>query len=475
MWPKSGGEYRLDPVVTAGELNEGEQSMLLFGRRKSTRRGIRVGTAASATALAIGVLAVSAGGASAAPTCGGAAIAGQGSSLQGSAQTELWASASGGYNAACGKEQVKYTVSSSGTGLSSWGFNAGAFENKWSYVGTDDGPTSTQINNAKTASGTNVLVIPVAQTAIGIVVNPPTNCSIEEITNKQLESVMRGNLKIWNKIQTASGAGCVNAPITRVVRAEGSGTTFQVKNYLSLINAAALACTEGGKTWKQLEENGTGGKPNIVWPENGIAGCAANAVSPIVTAAGGGGVVKKVNVTEGGIGYAALPDIEKNKGNGENKAGDTNWIKVQNNGVSNKLANAQTASPLEELGNSAQCTSTQYPVPTVARVGSANPANADWSQVFGANPNIAGATGNTEAYPLCTLTYDVALTNYSKAGFSEASEITAKDYLANYLTAEEGQEALEVGGKWYAPLPNPAAASINVLGAAKLAASKIGF
>ena len=301
--------------------------MLLFGRRKSTRRGIRVGTAASATALAIGVLAVGAGGASAAPTCGGSAIAGQGSSLQGSAQTELWASATGGYNALCGKEQVKYTVSSSGTGLGSWGFKGGAFENKWSFVGSDDGPDTTQIASAKTASGTNVLVIPVAQTAIGIVVNPPTNCEIEEITNKQLESVMRGNIKIWNKIQTASGAGCTNAPITRVVRAEGSGTTYQVKNYLSLINAAALACTEGGKTWKQLEEIGTGEKPNLTWPENGVAGCAANAVSPVVTGAGGGAVVKKVNVTEGGIGYAALPDIEKNKGNGENPHGDTNWIR----------------------------------------------------------------------------------------------------------------------------------------------------
>lgn len=448
--------------------------MLLFGRRKSARRGIRAGSAAGAAALAIGILAMSAGSASAAPTCGGAKIVGQGSSLQGSSQTELWAAASGGYNAHCGTEQVKYTVSSSGTGLGSWGFKGGAFENKWSFVGSDDGPSTTQIANAKTASGTNVLVIPVAQTAIGIVVNPPTGCEIEEITNKQLESVMRGNIKIWNKIQTATGAGCTNAPITRVVRAEGSGTTYQTKNYLSLINNAALACTEGGKTWKQLEEIGAGEAPNITWPENGVGGCSATAVSPILRGAGGGGVVKKVNVTEGSIGYAALPDIEKNKGNGENPHGDTNWVKLQNNGVSNKLAIAQMVSPLEEVENSAECTHTQYVVPTTARVGVANPANSDWSQVFGANPNIAGASGNAEAYPLCTLTYDVSLTEYSKAGFSEASEITAKDYLANYVTATEGQEALEKGGKWYAPLPEGATPN-NVLGAARLAASKIGF
>jgi ABC-type phosphate transport system substrate-binding protein len=460
--------------VTAGrtEIKE-KKSMLLFGRRKSARRGIRMGTAASAAALAIGAFAVSAGSASAAPTCGGAKIAGQGSSLQGAAQTTLWASTTGGYNAACGEKQVTYTVSSSGTGLTSWGFKGGPFTNTWSFIGTDDGPNATQIASAKTASGTNVLVVPVAQTAIGVVINPPTGCSVSEITNKQFESVMRGNIKIWNKILTATGAGCVNAPITRVVRAEGSGTTYQVKNYLSLINNAALACTEGGKTWKQLEEIGAGEKPNTTWPENGVAGCAANAVSPIVTAAGGGGVVKAVNNNEGSFGYAALPDIENNKGLNPNK--DTNWVKLQNNGVSNKLANAHTTAPLEEAANAAQCFSTQYSVPTTARVGSASPANSDWSQVFGANPNIAGVTGNVDAYPLCTLTYDVALTEYSKAGFSEAAEISAKDYLANYVTAEEGQEQLEIGGKWYAPLPIGSGAATNVLGAAELAASKIGF
>src|ERR1700761_1445438 len=154
----------------------------MFGRRKSASRGLRARTAAGATVLAIGALAVSAGSASAAPTCGGAAIAGQGSSLQGSAQTELWASANGGYNAACGEKQVQYTVSSSGTGLGSGGFKGGPFENKWSFVGSDDGPNATQIAAAKTASGTNVLTIPVAQTAIGIVVNPPAGCETEEIT-----------------------------------------------------------------------------------------------------------------------------------------------------------------------------------------------------------------------------------------------------------------------------------------------------
>ena len=450
--------------------------MLRFGRSTAAGKGRRAGVVAGAVALALGVGVVGAGSASAAePACGGGQIQGQGSSLQGAAQTELWASANGGYNAVCGEKQVQYTVSSSGKGLTAWGFKGGTFDKTYGFVGTDDAPNATQITAAKTASGTNILTIPVAQTAIALPVNPPTNCTLTEITNKQLEGVMRGTIKVWSKIQTAVGAGCTNAPITRVVRTEGSGTTFQTKNYLSKISEASLTCLPASvktPTWKGLEEIGAGEEPNIIWPENSAASGCTNVVSEVVRGAGGGGVVKKVNVTEGSIGYAALPDVEKNKNKGENPNGDTNWIKIQDNGVSNKLSVAKFASPLEASANAANCFEAQYPVPTSAQVGAANPANADWSQIFGANTNAAAVSPG--AYPLCTLTYVEALTEYSKAGFTLASETTAQDYIANYLTAEGGQEQLEVGGKWYAPLPE-GTKSFNVIGAAQYAASKIAF
>jgi Fibronectin type III domain/Protein of unknown function (DUF3616) len=410
----------------------------------------------------------------AALTCTGGPIAGTGSTLQAQAQRSLW---SPGFKGVCGAgDEVTYTATSSGAGLATWGFGGGKFDKSAAFIGTDDAPDTAQLANAKKASGSNVLVIPVAQTAIGIVVNPPTGCQVEEITNKQLESVMRGNIKIWNKIQTATGAGCVNAPVTRVVRAEGSGTTYQLKAYLQQVSNAGLACTEGGKTWKQLEEIGANEVPNTVWPEALVGNCSATAVSGIVTATGGAAEVKKVNVTEGAIGYAALPDIEANKANGENPHGDTNWVKLQNNGVSDKLAIAQMVGPSEEVGAGAMCDSTQYRVPQLARVGSTKPNNVDWSEATGANPNIAAASSNPNAYPLCVLTYDVALTNYSKAGLAEASEQTAKEYLSGYVTAAAGQEALETGGKFYAPLPSaPGNSLFDVLGAAQQAAGRIGF
>jgi hypothetical protein len=49
------------------------------------------------------------------------------------------------------------------------------------------------------------------------------------------------------------------------------------------------------------------------------------------------------------------------------------------------------------------------------------------------------------------------------------------DYLRDYVTAAEGQSAIETAGEWYAPLPSSAKPERNVLGAAQLAASKIGF
>ena len=87
--------------------------------------------------------------------------------------------------------------------------------------------------------------------------------------------------------------------------------------------------------------------------------------------------------------------------------------------------------------------------------------------------NIGAAA--PDAYPLCTLTYDIALTEYSKAGFTVGQEQTVAAYLAGVVTADEGQEALETGKAFYAPLPTDGAPAADVLGAARLAASKIGF
>ena len=447
--------------------------MFRFGRKQSTGRGIRASLLAGATVIALGIGGVSASGASAAPSCTGANIIGEGASLQKESQLSIWIpgfQGAGGVCAGKGTEpKVTYEPTGSGAGLRAWDFNGPdekAFDTTRAFVASDDAPTPAQIGNAKTAAGggSQVLVIPVTQTAIGIVVNPPAECEVEEITNQQLESALRGNILKWGKLETAFGPGCAGKNITRVVRFDGSGTTYQFKNYLSLINGGTLPCTEApGKTWKDLEPIGAGGKPNITWPENGVGGCAAGTVSPVTTAGKNNGteLVKKVNATDGSIGYAALADIEVNK------TGDTHAVKVQNNGTK-KISKATYAEPGTEFGN-ANCSAAEYTVPTAGQVGGSG-ENVDWSQVFGANLSIGGSD-----YPLCTLTYDIAWKGYGAAGFSEATTTTVIDYLREYITAAAGQEDIDNGEKFYSPLPSPLAAKHNVLGAAQLAATKIGF
>ncbi len=358
---------------------------------------------------------------------------------------------------------MSYEASSSGAGLKAWGFDGGSFDKTKAFIGTDEAPTAAQLTSSDAASGSNALVIPVAQTAITVLANPPANCEIEEITNKQLESVMRGTIKNWGKIETASGSGCQAAPITRVVRAEGSGTTYQLKSYLNSINLAPLACVEGAPTWKQLGETGAGEEPNTVWPKNGVAGCAATTLSPLVTAAGGTGVVETVNATQGAFGYAALTDAEASR------SAESTVLRLQNNGLV-KLANATFAPPSLEGNDAANCAATQYAVPAGGRIGTGTGVDADWSAVTGSKIAIGG-----ENYPLCTLTYDIALDGYAKAGFTSGQEQTVAAYLAGIVTAPEGQQALSQGKQFYAPLPTNGKAVLDVLGAARLAASKIGF
>lgn len=439
--------------------------MFGFGKKKSAGTGARAALLAGATFAALGLGGLSAGSASAALSCTGNNIIGQGSSLQKIAQQEIWAPAFSSSICNSGTfPTVTYESTGSGAGMAEWNYDGkkGSLNHEREFIGTDDAPTTEQIGNiTSVAGGASLLVIPVAQTSISIVANPPNGCTVEEITNADLEAVFRGGFTTWSKLSTAEGT--CSSPITRVVRFDGSGTTYQFKNYLSKINKAGLPCTTGGTegkaSWKELEPitNGETGAPNTTWPET----CKERTLSTLVkpAAKGGGEVVKKVNATEGSIGYAALPDAKANSA----KA----ILAVQNNGQ--KAEGATFASPAS--GGSANCASAQYEVPVQARnqVGSTG-LNADWSKVFGANPGIGGTS-----YPLCTLTYDLAFNSYQKAGFKFKDEVTTHDYLKEYLVTEAGQTALVAAEKGYGALPTSEKKRYDVLGAAQFAASKIGF
>jgi ABC-type phosphate transport system substrate-binding protein len=415
--------------------------------------------------VAFGASGAGADSALAAAECTGGNIIGQGSSLQKNAQQSIWAPAFAAE--VCNKgthPTVSYESTGSGAGLKEWNADGvrGSINHERQFIGTDDAPTAAQIANITgVAAGAKLLVVPVAQTAISIVANPPAGCTVGVITNQDLSLVFRGNDTTWSKLVTAEGS--CNSPITRVVRKDGSGTSYQFKNYLFQIYPGGLPCTtgsvEGKATWKELEPitNSETGAPNTTWPES----CPGKVLSPVVRPAGTGGgeLVKKVNATEGSIGYAALPDAKSNAAKV--------ILQVQNNGQK-PVGEATFADPAS--GTLANCSAASYAVPANAqnKTGSTG-FDVDWSQVFGGFPGIGGT-----AYPLCTLTYDLAFHGYQAAGFIHKNEVTVRDYLAEYLVAG-GQSSLVTAGGFYSPLPTSTKKPNDVLGSAQWVAKKINW
>jgi ABC-type phosphate transport system substrate-binding protein len=442
--------------------------------------GARAGVLAAASAAVLAISGVSAGSALAATECGSGAptnIQGQGSSLQRVAQEKLTGRLvpttlgtalphelkSGGYAAECtvaaGKTQVNYTSTSSGEGLSAFGYRGSGVvlnggetpESGYSFVGTDDGPNKTEIEAAETAGkGANGIIIPVAETSIAVVIHPPAGCKfvsgkLHGITYKQLNEVFAGTLKEWSGFGTQVEGTC-NSAITRVVREDSSGTSLQFKNYLSALetgqSAAGPGC--GITSWAALLPTGS----NTVWPE-----CAGT--TTVKRKKGGGLLAEFVHSAEGvgTIGYVALPDA---KGKEAEVARLQNTTKVE--------------FALPENGKSSNCGERIYTVPTERVSGDGEGEGVIWTTTFGAAPTAGGTL-----YPLCTLTYDVAWSSYKTAGYKEsqaaniASEV--KKYIGSYVLGA-GQTLL--GENFYQALPHPVNPTNNVLAAAELAASKIG-
>jgi hypothetical protein len=58
----------------------------------------------------------------------------------------------------------------------------------------------------------------------------------------------------------------------------------------------------------------------------------------------------------------------------------------------------------------------------------------DWSEVYGGHPT------ENKNYPICTLTWDVALMDYPQADLTHAEGLVAREYL-KYVTSSFGGQA----------------------------------
>jgi ABC-type phosphate transport system substrate-binding protein len=389
--------------------------------------------------------------------CSGSGAKGSGAFLQSRAHSIWGSGGEAGFNGsgnpfACngsqgsgGKPTVGYVPVDSPGALHLWGADDGVLHEKAHFLGTGIAPSGavgeegTMLSNMKVALKSDVVVIPVTQTAIAITANPPAlpahpACTVPRISPVQLQKVFSGEIKNWRQLNAASdpalGGDCDQA-ITRIVRGESAGTTYQFKHFLGLVNSAGLPCTGKEKrTWAQLQAPfGGESPPNVEWPRN--SSCQEGE-GPMTTVASPGsegeqGPLTYVNQHPGTITYGSLPEAEQ-------------WAPKQVIDVSNGV---KFANPATKTGE-ANCAAAQYKLPEGFEKG----VNVDWSQVYGSNPAI-GEVSET-AYPICTLTWDIAAAD-SVGLFGKGVATTIHDYLRFVVAPEGGQLSVKHAG--YQDLP----------------------
>lgn len=441
-------------------------SEFIEGRACAARRRSALFACVFALLAALGAL--NASGASAlGEQCSGSKATGLGTYLQSQAHQRWATTTESGFNGsshplACngsqgsgGKPALKYVPVDSPAALRHWGAADGVlhkepFGTLFEFLGTTIAPSGpvgeegTMLANMKAALGSDVAVVPVTQTSIAIAAHPPRlpahpACEVPRINSSQLQKVFSGELKNWRQLNAASdptlGGDCDQA-ITRIVRDESAGTTYQFKHYLSSIDPAPLACTGKAKrTWAQLQAPfGGESSPNAEWPRNSDCQEGEGRVTTVAGPGGEGeiGPLSYVRETPGTITYGSLPEAQQRA--------PKQIIRVYNG--------AKFADPTTGEG-AANCAAAKYPRPAGWEAG----VNVDWSQVYGSDPDIGLVAPN--AYPICTLTWDVAATDR----FSQGVATAVHDYLAWVVAKEGGQPAVRLAG--YQDLPAPIVKAAN--------------
>lgn len=331
------------------------------------------------------------------------------------------------------------------------------------FIGTDEAPPAaelTNINEGDPSIATDngqIRIIPVAMGAITISVHFPDGCKWRtdydwkvnntdfttrfKLQNAKWEQVFDGTITTWGQLLAISptipgisaipGSGltnaqCVNTPIKRAVRSDGSGTTYNFKQWLNTVDAAQ------SPSW---DEQAVGGLANLAWPND--AGATA-----VLRGNGNGGVATQIVNNNGAVGYVDLATA-RTSGFTTTPAGSLLtadrqfWVPVQNGAAT--YADPQTqefAYKSTSIERGAACNKA-----TVANIpGGADPTlSEDWSHTIAINSSLG--------YGLCVISYALAWDDQKDAygfgtgGSEQNLARTVKDYV-NYMTGGTGQSLL---------------------------------
>jgi ABC-type phosphate transport system substrate-binding protein len=291
------------------------------------------------------------------------------------------------------------------------------------------------------------------------------------IGDEELERIWEGRAEKWENVvpvadmeedsksvKPSTPAVCGALPVVRIVRNDGSGTTFNLKAFLSLLEGSqgtsglwTTAPVAGDNTKWPETFKGTPAEPPVI-PSTGGECTEAVSASHICRAheKGGGEVAVSVQKTNGSIGYVDLATARK-KGFSMKADQKTYWIPLQT--VSPEEGNKTgesyvepTKTPTSNLSASAEganCLGADYR--NYPAVG-ADPTLGDWEHAIATGGSKKALSEEPlSTYPSCGLTYAFAWdddsTVYGEGGQEQQKARTVKDYL-EAVESIEGQEQL---------------------------------
>jgi ABC-type phosphate transport system substrate-binding protein len=367
------------------------------------------------------------------------AIAGAGSSLQLKAQTNVFIPAfEGATGGACGVTvKVTYNSTSSGKGKEQWGNNSKdefkletAGEQFPAFIGSDTGASTEQEALMKKVSGSSVVTVPVAQSAVTVLISTPSGCTP---TKENEEAIVDGPLlaAAWrsglHKLSQlilgvnfgSSLSSCEVKPLL-IARSSSSGTTAAFKRFLGCMEETGEnTCSNANEKapWKELNAT-TAASENTSWPNE--EGSKVD-----IQASKGSELVADVRNQPGSIGYADLSDAVSLFDVGLWLEIGTSWYTAAL--VKGSVAALPSVSPETSNGGS-NCEAAEYNEP--ASVG----AGVSWGLTRQANSR----ENKSNVYPICTLTYDLAWNLYHVPSipggkYKEGEELSVSAYLL-YIT-----------------------------------------